>query len=69
MSAAGSSLDHMPTVYAIADRPSGYVLRDGTWHACIVRMIHDDGRLNIQWTQDGANYLDAVPASAVRLDE
>lgn len=58
----------MPTVYDIADRPSGHVLRDGTWLPCIVRMIHDDGRLNIQWTRDGQNYLDNVPAEAVRFD-
>lgn len=57
----------MPTVYD--DRPTGYVLREGTWHPCIVRMEHDDGRLNIQWTRDGQQYLDNVPAAAVRLDD
>lgn len=56
-------------VYPIADRPSGYLLRGRVWVPAIVRAELDDGRLDVQWTEDGANWLGTVAVGAVRLDE
>lgn len=56
-------------VYPIADRPSGYLLRGRVWLPVIVRMVNDDGSLDVQWTEDGANWLGTVAVGDVRLDE
>lgn len=48
-------------------RPMASVLIDRTWHPCLVRMRHRDGRLNVQISRDGDQFLENVAAEAVVL--
>lgn len=68
MSEVTPTVISVPTVYRPDERPDVEVLVDGQWRSGELRMVHDDGRLNVQYRLNGDVYLDNFPAERVRRD-